>query len=393
MNYISTNEIKLFIDEINKFDLKNKSNLTTEEKEFIKLCIDIINSNRANTIIKKDDFKNKTIEIKNKFKYEYDLVNKKTDDIFNEKIQDVKVEKDDFQISHHPSSYSKKKHNIITRIFISLGSLLKSIFCFGNKKSLADKKIIRVSQSTPVNKVDPVIIKTIIDTPLLNSSKPIEASQFAWHLNLGLMRSAYESTNDPQLKEQIQFMATNYLDKTAPIRPKQTRKVVPEFDSIFQTGPFSDNDSYHRLAFTEKMKYSTSINKKLGLGEKSPLILTDTEEFQSLFPLNFRVMNEQQKENELGKELSSIFLSHLNNFKNEPLKGMRKQLDLGLMFDLTDMLKSYIHTDADKKKEDEFELKFNEFKKKLNQSIDHAVDVVAKAYPDFFKKDSEKKEN
>lgn len=182
----------------------------------------------------------------------------------------------------------------------------------------------------------------------------IDSSRFFWHLNCALLRDAMEAATTSEQKQQIRFLAAQYLSKSAPIRLKLikliNRKLTKDFQAI-DTLSFS----YHRGSLSLFTKIFEKFNKDLPLGNKSPFIPTDTDQFEHLFPLKFTVIDPKNFE-----EMRAIFESHFQ-------KGDRPwkiDLEKPLLFDLTQLLK------GDLKNEKEFITKYEEFKKNLDSYID-----------------------
>lgn len=176
-------------------------------------------------------------------------------------------------------------------------------------------------------------------------------SESAWHQNLALMQEAYNTTHDAKLKNRIRFLAVNYLNKIAPIMPSTARVMSWEFfESAFQISPYSPYQ-YHRCLFRYMPNVSSTINQRFALGDKSPLILTDTAQFAHFFPLKFIVLNRDNR----------------NEWSTLILKAMEANEEL--LFDFTQDFGNEILTEHDKEKENSFDLHFHQIKNEIHEMI------------------------
>jgi len=214
---------------------------------------------------------------------------------------------------------------------------------------------------------------------LLKGKGPISSSQFAWHLNLALLRSAHEKTKDPVLREKINFLATNYLNKSAPIYIKTMRFLNSKVSSIFQVGGFTKYQ-YHRMAFRQNMKLGADFNKNFALYKKSPLILTDAEDFSHLFPLSFTVINDMGKGGCALKQISGAVVDHLKRNLENPFKH---PIGASFLFDLSTTLSASIETEGFKGKEEIFKAELKQTKQKINQIIDLAISELEESHPEL----------
>lgn len=176
-------------------------------------------------------------------------------------------------------------------------------------------------------------------------------SESAWHQNLSLMQEAQSKTNDPKLKNRIRFLAVNYLNKIAPVMPSVARMMGwTFFESAFQVSPYSPYQ-YHRAFFRYRPDMSYSINQRFALGNKSPLVLTDTDQFAQFLPLKFIVLHRENR----------------NEWDSLILKAMKTKTDL--LFDFTQDFENTILTEQDKKKENTFCIHFEQIKNEINEVI------------------------
>lgn len=205
---------------------------------------------------------------------------------------------------------------------------------------------------------------------LLKSNQKIDKSQYACYLNLALLKQAYEKTHDPITKRKIEFLANNYLDKAA----QTTLYDFQEAKHLFQLGFFNKKSSYHRQC-VEGIKYGDKINKDLAFANPfSPLILTDTDQFQHLLPLKFSVINEKNKD----QWVQIIYDWGLKILKNQ------KEM---IVCDFSESLKDPIKTYGDMQLEAEFMTKLINISKELIPAVEEAVNKLQKDGKIKFKND------
>lgn len=191
----------------------------------------------------------------------------------------------------------------------------------------------------------------IIANSFFKKDPVILNSESAWHHNLSLMQSAGAKTTDSKLKNRIRFLAVNYLNKIAPLMPTVARMIGWSFfESAFQVSPYSPYQ-YHRSFFRYRPEMSSSINQRFALGNKSPLVLTDTDQFAHFLPLKFVVLNRENR-----KEWDSLIL-----------KAMKKNAEV--LFDFSQDFGNTILTEHHKEKENAFCTHFNQIKSEINEVI------------------------
>lgn len=212
---------------------------------------------------------------------------------------------------------------------------------------------------------------------LLTGTKPVTPSQLSWHLNLGLMRHAFQSAKNLNEQNQVRFLAANYLQKAAPIHLELLKPFSPKFEQFFQISPFSNN-FYHRLSSNETL--NSPVNQEFAFGKKSPLVLTDTANCGHLFPLKFQVLDAQDSAISLAEELSKVLTSHFSK------ASFSTPLAASFLFDQSLEFKDIIRTYGTKEKEKEFKVHFERFKKKVNKAVDLTVEKCLASNPHLKKK-------
>lgn len=155
---------------------------------------------------------------------------------------------------------------------------------------------------------------------LLQNDQGTFQSEFSWYLNLGLLRASYEATDDPRLKEQIEFIAVNYLAKAAPYNTEKLRYLSSNFDLVNQV-PAGDKSLYHRTSCRGQIELGEKFNQRLAIGSESPLILTDTAEVGHLFKLRFEAFSSENGswEQSLKGTLDAHFAKNTETPFDQPL--------------------------------------------------------------------------
>lgn len=186
---------------------------------------------------------------------------------------------------------------------------------------------------------------------IFKKNPPIFNSEYAWNQNLSLMKEAQEKTNDVKLKHRIRFLAVNYLNKIAPYMPSTARMSSWNFfESAFQVSPYSLY-YYHRSFYYSQPDISSTINQNFALGDNSPLVLTDTDQFAHFLSLKFVVLSQENRE-----QWPSLII-----------KAMEAKSEI--LFDFTLDFGNSILTEHDKSKEISFCSHFNQIKSSINELI------------------------
>jgi hypothetical protein len=265
---------------------------------------------------------------------------------------------------------SLKTRSIIhpfTKIPNLLASALRSIFRWlGKKISALFHKIFPTSSPDKYH--------------LLRGEGRISAPEYEWHINSALLKEAETQCTDPVLKKKIQFMRANYLAKAAPNPSNLMQFLHTKFGNMVQTSPFIPWQ-YYRGSFREHLNFANPLNKNLGLGTKSPLILTDTTDIDPILSLKYSVI--QSDTPHIEKTIEDVLEKHF--IENPSSKALQKQLHPPLIIDMTSALKAYIHTAKSKDKKKQFEQVFEQEKRKLEVSIESSIHNLLQKHPDLKK--------
>lgn len=198
----------------------------------------------------------------------------------------------------------------------------------------------------------------------------IPSSQFHYHLNLGILKRAIESTDDPQLQQKLRFLAANYLAKAAPFALHLMKTIFPNLEEWFQVGALPSS-LYHRMSWSHSFEMSSTLNKNLALSNESPLVLTNSDDFAELLPLSFTPIPPEQESDKMVKALTDHFAEH-------PSDGLSQPMSQGFLFDLTDSLKEQMVTHGNKEKERACKELLAKQKERILKTIDSAVEEILK---------------
>lgn len=280
----------------------------------------------------------------------------------------------------------KQAAAFFNKILCFFGSFIKKIenlFNFSKKTNLKNKKIKISFGNGIIGKINSLKNQILINlnlkkenksneeesnydvNKLVQSSKQTKKEEFDWSLNLALLNEAEKKSEDPKIKEHIQFLKANYLHKIAPISDsgemdfKQREKQSHGYARSFY------QDSAYK-------KVGERFNKKLGFGNKGIFVPIDTLEIDHMLPLSHYVI--QSSKQDFSKDVAKILgnkFKRKNRNLDKTLKG-----NLGknrLLFDLTSDLQNSILTSGEPTKEIEFSKKFKKIEKRINRELNQAV--------------------
>lgn len=260
---------------------------------------------------------------------------------------------------------------------------------FKNRVSKRSTALLLLSATLSIIKeVTRIIIRKIIDLAIiilkkiiLSKNRLIESKHITesvnaqWLTNLALMREAAENPAlTPAQKQQIQFLATNYLHKIAPIHTKTMRLLFHKTASLFQaSGLERSDDYYHRTSLEKQIEFGAKFNRQLALGDQSPLFSTDTIDLEHLFSLKFEVIQQHS-------DLDLIANNLLNHYVQNPTTALNNNLQKPFLVDLTSILGNKIEI---KSKEDEaaFIKEYATFKKSLYAKIEEGINALVIRHP------------
>lgn len=211
---------------------------------------------------------------------------------------------------------------------------------------------------------------------LLRGKCVIDASEYAWSLNSALLKSAEDSTNDPRLKGKIRFLRENYLAKSAHIPSDYMQFLHHTFAKMFQEHPFHPWE-YYRFSFRSHGEVGKPLNAQLGLGAKSPLLLTDTEDVAHVLSLKFSVIDSKEHAEE---SMLQAFEAHFMQFAETPEQALEFKLESEVILDLTSVLDPFIHTMKEKEKEKAFQRQFEVEKEKISTQVENCIERLIQKY-------------
>jgi|GEM_PF-3250142 len=216
--------------------------------------------------------------------------------------------------------------------------------------------------------------------PLISSQKPIPAHYYHWYQNLALLKSAHKIAIGAD-KKKIEFLAANFLNK---VTPKALSRWVSELEGInpeFKTahiGSCIDEYSYHRENIDHHYLYGKKFNNELAYKDQSLFVLTDTVEFELLFPILFDVINKKESKESYANILYNHLLKHFDEF---PEEGFNKNFSRPLIVDTTNILNESIHVKGKKSKDKLFKSCYEKFKTEFESAQNQAIERLIKLRP------------
>jgi len=204
---------------------------------------------------------------------------------------------------------------------------------------------------------------------LLIGTKRLDYSLEDWHLNAALLRSYYDDTDDVELKKLIAFLGNNYLGKvtSVPTHHAVWESLLGGSDLVTQTNQHIANGYYHRWGIVPIPEEVKKINQQYALGNKSPLILTDTVDCGTLFPVGFHVTNVEKRVD--VKQLTEHFCqAFLANSKQGTVEAFAQSILIDATAYFQDVIKP-----EDKQSKKRFTKKYDQFLKDITLSIQSAV--------------------
>lgn len=178
----------------------------------------------------------------------------------------------------------------------------------------------------------------------------IPSTQYEWHINLSLLMSVYQKTDNEELKKEISFLAINYLAKVAPfsfeeinLNPKMQKKLR----EMFQEGLFEYSAiSYNRESPMFDHFLLNVLQQQFSSASGNLLLITDTNDFKELLPLMFSVIEDSQTE--INDQISSRWSQALvdllrDHFARYADFSFEHPLPKILLFDFTAILEKTIY--------------------------------------------------
>ena len=276
----------------------------------------------------------------------------------NHKITDIALEKTTIGIEPEPLTLKERAKHLA----LGIGECIPLV---GVVVSFVDRYLHRE--------------RYVDEFQLIKGNRPIKEYQRVWHLNHALLKNAYTKATGRQ-KEQIQFLAANFLNK---VTPKRLDLSSDQVAALHQGSPIEEF-RYHREVLDQKLAFGSAFNQKLAYGNSSLFLLTDTSEVEQVFPLRFTVINEKVDPASLIKE---TLRNHISKQSEKPLDH---PLPLPLLVDCTNILRKNIETNGDKKAEKEFKDAFEQYKRGFYAAVDGAINDLARENPQFSKRELKK---
>lgn len=208
-----------------------------------------------------------------------------------------------------------------------------------------------------------------------------------WEINFALLHSAYQKTDDPELKQKIRFLMTNYLQKTAYFNTHmkfiESEKLGHDYQDLLQYGQMTLGGMYHRTA--DSMIHhliSMDYERKFGAGDfVDNYIPLDTEEIDHLYDLNFRSQLDIS-------DTASVVDAYTDQFTREK-SGFPDDMKVPILIDVSKEIGDSLFTDEDPAKIAAYVEKRDRIKAQVLGHIDLAVAAIKLRHPDIDMSDDE----
>lgn len=215
---------------------------------------------------------------------------------------------------------------------------------------------------------------------LVQSPNSIAPHQHAWHLNLALLREAYERADGAQ-KEQIKFLGANFLSNVTPkqldLFAHELRNCYPNYLGSQQGSPLEEY-RYHREFLDQQLEFGKQFNKKLACPDNSLFILTDTTDFGIVPTVEFNLIDHDLPKERYSECIEKVLSEHLLTHGD---KAFSTSLKMPFLIDVTHLLQQDIRTKGSQKAEKAFLEEFKTFKNQFEQSVIEAATRLAQKHP------------
>jgi hypothetical protein len=233
------------------------------------------------------------------------------------------------------------------------------------------------------------LIRPLSSDPLLRPSKP------HWEINFALLHSAFQKTEDVELKKALCFLIVNYLAKAAFLNgsPAITMSVrhTKKYAEMMQLGEFLWGGLYHRNNIAEvPLLRMLNMGDQVGSDGDVQGFLVDTIELQPLFPISFTPIPRSDDLEAEVETMCNSFDSHLEmnlhnlNALNDAPNLMQFTIDHApppFLIDITDEIENSSFTLHDKARTEEYLKRKQQAKQRVDEIILRASDRIQQKYP------------
>ena len=206
----------------------------------------------------------------------------------------------------------------------------------------------------------------------LHKKSIVQPHQKVWHAKLEELRSSYIQAKG-QRKEQVKFLAANFLNKATPKHLtswiKSLKEINPNYTTSEQATPIEEYN-YHRECLEQALDHGRQFNKNLAYGESSLFILTDTTEVNHLLSVSCKIIDSKKTIDTYAKSIKDTLKEHFLKYPNAPLD---KELDAPVLLDVTHILDQTVITNKDQKLENRFIQCFEKFKEDFKNAQTKAI--------------------
>lgn len=216
-------------------------------------------------------------------------------------------------------------------------------------------------------------------SPLRADGKQAAAKCAEWEVNFGLLYSAHENTDDPEMKSTIRFLMANYLAKAAFLNAEvahDSLTVRQEYEDMAQVGQFNFGGQYHRGIDAQiPLLRMVGLEGKIGSKERGhDVIPMDSMGIQDLFRVGFVTTPGLDQRGAIVELLVAQFEAHLDSFPDN--------MEFPVLIDITEQIGQSLITNGDPEKIQEYQAKQKEARDQINSIVKEAADIVRKRHPD-----------
>jgi len=213
-----------------------------------------------------------------------------------------------------------------------------------------------------------------------SNSAPFKQMDYEWEINFGLLLSTYKKAKDPQMKEHIKFLMTNYLQKAAYTNQNvtffsTTTMMDERYQAMLQLGHINQGGHYHRVAQTAvpPLKF-LSYEDKIG-NERVDSYNTVVTEFADSRKMLLTSFNVAPVDNEAAIEfITTKLASQIDKIPN-------KEPDKYFAFDVSDMIGQKMITNNEDRKKEAYVIAYREAKGHIDQILKLSAEKFKEMHP------------
>jgi hypothetical protein len=277
----------------------------------------------------------------------------------------------------HKMMEKGKSADIPETVIATLQRSKRALHAIGRK---VDHALFLKAILPPPETADPTLSRLV--TPLSSTSKAAAARFSEWELNFALLYSAYQRTDNEDIKSTIRFLMINYLAKAAFLNlstevPLDSEEDMERYAAMGQVGQLTLGGLYHRTAGeTSSIDSMLQLDDKLGAPELvGGYVPLETTEIQELYNVSFVTTPDLTRPDEIVTVLVNQFEANLDRFPDE-------NLEFPILIDITDQIGQSIITENNPDKITEYQAKRQLAKAQIKEIVQRAADIIKARYPD-----------